>query len=395
MKSTTAITIIPATDGFIDDLVPDAGAVIVDRLANAVGLGSNHSKRAYLEDVRRFTGWRAGRPITKSLVEEYLQALANAKTSPAYISRSLAGIRWYIRNILDLLQDKDDIKRLLSGDQREEISSRAERALLAKKPRGERAAGIETGRYIPEPEFNTLIDVCLADDTYAGLRDRAMFALAYSIGPRVHEVAGLKVKDVTLVKGDELMYEVRIIGKGNKERPVKPVLVGGAAQYLHEWLLLRGSTQGALFCYITRPSKRSGAKGVISRKDAHLTPDALVKILEKRRLQAGLEHLSWHDFRRTYISDLINQYDLVTAQKIIGHSSTSITAKYDRTWQDKAKEAARMRVIPISQECEQKKPLGSPRSRYSEQSGKNYGEKSVEIVLCQSTLTRFITPLPL
>jgi hypothetical protein len=37
---------------------------------------------------------------------------------------------------------------------------------------------------------------------------------------------------------------------------------------------------------------------------------------------------------------------LVTAQKIIGHSSTSITAKYDRTWQDKAMEAARMRMIP-------------------------------------------------
>jgi hypothetical protein len=33
MKSTTAITIIPATDGFIDDLVPDAGAVIADRPA--------------------------------------------------------------------------------------------------------------------------------------------------------------------------------------------------------------------------------------------------------------------------------------------------------------------------------------------------------------------------
>jgi integrase len=60
---------------------------------------------------------------------------------------------------------------------------------------------------------------------------------------------------------------------------------------------------------------------------------------------AGLAHLSWHDFRRTYIGDLINKYDLVTAQKIIGHSSTSITAKYDCTWQDKAREAARMRVI--------------------------------------------------
>ena len=64
-----------------------------------------------MEDVWRFTGWRAGRPITKSLVEEYLQALAKAKTSPAYISRSLAGIRWYIRNILDLLQDDDEDRK--------------------------------------------------------------------------------------------------------------------------------------------------------------------------------------------------------------------------------------------------------------------------------------------
>jgi hypothetical protein len=81
----------------------------------------------------------------------------------------------------------------------------------------------------------------------------------------------------------------------------------------------------------------------------------LVKILEKRQLAAGLAHLSWHDFRRTYISDLINQYDLVTAQKIIGHSSTSITAKYDRTWQEKAREAARMRVISLSARSANKK----------------------------------------
>jgi site-specific recombinase XerD len=228
MKSTSAITVIPATDGFIDNLVPGAGAVIVDQLEKSGSLGSAHSRRAYQEDVRRFNTWRADRPITKSLVEEYLQALSSAKTSPAYISRSLAGIRCYIRSVLDLLQDDDEITHNLSGQQREEIVSRAERALLAKKPRGERAAGIDTGRYIPGEEFDALVVACLADDTYAGLRDRAMFALAYSTGPRVHEVAGITVKDVALVKGDELMYELRIIGKGNKERPVKPVLVGGA-----------------------------------------------------------------------------------------------------------------------------------------------------------------------
>jgi integrase len=76
-----------------------------------------------------------------------------------------------------------------------------------------------------------------------------------------------------------------------------------------------------------------------------LTPRALVDILEKRRVQAGIEKLTWHDFRRTYISDLINKYGLVGAQKIIGHSSSNITSRYDRTWQDKVKEAARERAI--------------------------------------------------
>jgi len=92
-----------------------------------------------------------------------------------------------------------------------------------------------------------LIEVCLDDGTYAGLRDRAMFALAYSTGPRVHEVAGLKVKDVTSVKGEELMYEVRIIGKGNKERPVKPVLL--AAQ--------RSICTNGCSCEVARPGHSS------------------------------------------------------------------------------------------------------------------------------------------
>ncbi|HEY5139445.1 MAG TPA: hypothetical protein VIJ25_09055, partial [Methylococcales bacterium] len=110
MKPTTAITVVPTTDGFLDGLVPEASLLIEDHLENSGGLGSKHSRRAYLEDVRRFNEWRLDRPITKSLVEEYLQALASAKTSPAYISRSLAGTRWYIRNIIDLLQDNDDVK---------------------------------------------------------------------------------------------------------------------------------------------------------------------------------------------------------------------------------------------------------------------------------------------
>jgi len=344
----SSITAIPAGDGLLDGLVPDSNLILEEQLKKSGHLGSNHSVRAYNGDVRRFNQWRASRPITKSLVEEYLRTLSDEKKSPAYLARCLASIRWYIRAIKDLLYDNRDIVRSLTDKRRTEILERADRALQAQKPRGERAAGIDKGRYIPKKEFSSLMKACLQDDSLAGVRDRAMFTLAYSIGPRVHEVAGLKLKDVKVLAGPALMYHVRIIGKGNKERQVTPLLTGGAAHYLKDWLDVRGNEPGALFCYITRAGKRSGSKGMLHRMDMQLTTDALVKILKKRQIQAGLEPMTWHDFRRTYISDLINRYDLVTAQKIIGHSSTTITAKYDRTWQDKVREAARRRPIQYS-----------------------------------------------
>jgi site-specific recombinase XerD len=346
MSDNNIIVLGPAGDGFLVGIVPDFTQLLDDQL-KVSGLGSGHSERAYRGDIIRFNKWRGERSITKSLVTEYLRHLSDNKKSPSYISRCLAAIRWYTRAIRDILYDNKDVKRLLSPERRAEILEQVDRALEAKKPRGERAAGIEKGRYIPLQEFEALIDVCLADDTYASLRDRAMLALAYSTGPRVHEVAGLKIKDVEKEGGEELKYTLRIIGKGNKERPIKPELVAGAAQYLQDWLLIRGAEPGALFCYITQPGKISDAKGVLSRKKTHLTTDALVKVLQKREREAGLEHhLCWHDFRRTYISDLIKQKGLIAAQKIIGHSSTNVTSIYDRTYRDTAAEVAHMRAIP-------------------------------------------------
>ena len=46
----------------------------------------------------------------------------------------------------------------------------------SQKKESRHSAGIDTGRYIPGEEFDALIEACLADDTHAGLLDRAMFA---------------------------------------------------------------------------------------------------------------------------------------------------------------------------------------------------------------------------
>jgi site-specific recombinase XerD len=184
--------------------------------------------------VLRFNQWRGDRPIDKALIERYLKHLSRQDYSPSYITRILDSLRWYINRIHDLLLDDATLRSLLAPEECKAIIETAERCLVAKAPRGSRAVGIEAGRYIPVPEFHKLMEECLQDDSKAGARDRAMIALAWQLGPRVHEIASLTLKDITLAEGATPGYFVRIIGKGNKQRPATPKLVGNAARYLKD-----------------------------------------------------------------------------------------------------------------------------------------------------------------
>jgi len=118
MKSTTTITIIPTHDGFIDELVPGAGAVIADRLANAGWALDQITPSAPI--WRMSGGSLDGVPADQppSRWWKNIFSPGQSKRHPQLISpRSLAGIRWYIRNILISCKTMMNIKRVLSGDQ--------------------------------------------------------------------------------------------------------------------------------------------------------------------------------------------------------------------------------------------------------------------------------------
>jgi len=76
-------------------------------------------------------------------------------------------------------------------------------------------------------------------------------------------------------------YFVRIIGKGNKQRPVTPKLVGNAARYLKDWMAVRGNAPGVLFCFISY-------HGNLRRLDQNLTPKTLHSILKDRVARTDL-----------------------------------------------------------------------------------------------------------
>ncbi len=72
---------------------------------------SAHSQRAYLSDLTGFETWRAGRPITKLLVEEYAAGLQKNKRSPNSINRALAAVRWWARRMADLAYESRDLSK--------------------------------------------------------------------------------------------------------------------------------------------------------------------------------------------------------------------------------------------------------------------------------------------
>jgi site-specific recombinase XerD len=319
-KTTTKLAII--------GINTDVMVTIRGEVERSPRLRSGHTKRGYLADLSAFEAWRANRPLTKLLVEAYATHLLETGRSPSTVNRTLAAVRWWVRRLADLTFEQPLPKR-----QREEIALQAERVAGVQDIRGER---LPAGRNISEGEFRALLDICVADAdrSAAGIRDAAIFALAWVTGMRRSELAGLQLADYASIREEE--GELTIAGKGDKVRRV--AVYNGAWQWLADWLELRGDAPGPLFLAINKGG-RVQASGV--------SDEALAQMLEKRRVVAGLSPLSWHDFRRTFAGELLDLgTDLATVQKLMGHSSPVTTAAYDRRDENTRRKAVRGLHVP-------------------------------------------------
>ncbi len=93
-----------------------------------------------------------------------------------------------------------------------------------------------------------------------------------------------------------------------------------------------------MMCALRRVLKEARKLGMIDAESyaaavdlPHMTPQAVLLIVQKRANQASVDSFSPHDFRRTFCSDLLDAgVDIVTVQKLAGHASPVTTAKYDR-----------------------------------------------------------------
>jgi len=130
--------------------------------------------------------------------------------------------------------------------------------------------------------------------------------------------------------------QIRLVGKGNKERT--NYLENGDADAMADWLVVRGDTPGPLFVPINK-----GGKMILRR----MTDQAIYNMLNRRIEQAGIRDFSPHDLRRTFISNMLDAgADLATVSKIVGHEEINTTAHYDRRPEETKKKAQQLLTVP-------------------------------------------------
>jgi len=279
-------------------------AVALDRVARLCG----------------FDGWD-DTPWTQ-LRFEHVQAIVTKlaeEYAPATVNHSLAAMRGVLKAAWQMGQID------------------AEHYHKAKSVRGVTGSRLPAGRAVSSGELAAMMKACQEDETDAGRRDAAIIAVAYAAGLRRAELAGLALEN--LVDDDGETMTLWLVGKRNKERLC--YLDNGSMAALRAWLKVRGRRPGPLFW--------RGRKGGHLTKGADMTPQAIRGVIVRRAKQAGVEDLTPHDLRRSFVSDLLDAgIDLATVSYMAGHASVQTTARYDRRGEQAKKRAARSLHVPYT-----------------------------------------------
>lgn len=173
-------------------------------------------------------------------------------------------------------------------------------------------------------------------------RDTCILTLFLNCGLRISELVGLNKTDI---HGDQL----RVLGKGNKERVV--FLNPACQAAIQDWLNVRENTastdKNALF---------------ISRTHKRMTTDGVHYMVKQRLKKAGLDstQFSCHKLRHTAATLMLqNGVDVRTLQEVLGHEHLNTTQIYTHVDNENLRLAA------------QANPLGRRRAKKKESDGES------------------------
>ncbi len=248
-------------------------------------------------------------------VELLKESMQRARLAPATINVTLCALRGVAREAWRLkLLDSEDYQRIAA----------------VKGVRGDR---VKAGRALDVDELAALLDACRQDMTPAGTRDACLIALLAGAGLRRTEAVSLQLSDYSVG-----LHRLRVKGKGGRERFVY-LEDGGSRRAIASWIKVRGNCENALLMPITKAGEI---------KHHPITAGAIYKVLEKRAREAGLRrHISPHDLRRTFASELLDHgADISAVQQLLGHASVETTVIYDRRGEQAKRKALKGYTLP-------------------------------------------------
>ena len=229
--------------------------------------------------------------INKDEIRSYLKYLDEEEYSKSSVSQTLSALR----NFYSFLVNNN----IISSNQFK----------LIRNPKKEK----HLPNFLQPNELQEIFD-SIELDTPLGIRNRLIIELLYATGLRVSELVNLKVNDI-----DKSNHEIRVVGKGDKERIV--FFGEYALKYLNLYLetarneLLNGKREDNL---------------ILNNNGKPITSRGIELVIDKIVEEAAIKHnISPHVIRHTFATDMLNNgADLKSVQELLGHSSLSTTQIY-------------------------------------------------------------------
>lgn len=267
---------------------------------------SDLTEKNYLIDLEQFEEYLAlhkknYKNLTYKDISIYIGYLKeNLKLKSASINRHLSCLRSFYSFLLNQEVIQNNPFKLVNGPKNEK-----------KLP-----------NYMKYSEFEEMVNSC--DNTPLGIRNQAILELLLATGARIGEIIKINVSDL-----DFSNMEVKVLGKGNKERicyfneHCKEAL----KNYLNNSrdILLKNKKSDRLF---------------INHVGGNLTDRGIRDILDKIIHKCSLKNkVTPHTFRHTFATMLLNEgCDLKSVQELLGHVNLSTTSIYTHVTNDRIKD---------------------------------------------------------
>ncbi len=270
---------------------------------------SHHTITAYKKDLEQFLEYftaQFGKPNVQEVshfhIRSWLAATKDDKAKERTINRKLSSLNSFYKYLLKKeAVEKNPVKQLHAMRLPERLPA-----------------------YMKETETDLMLEELQFDEGFKGATDRMICELLYQTGMRRNELLQLKEKDI-----EWSLKQVRILGKGNKERlvPVSPMLLETIKEYIQAKKKLL--------------EKHDKDHLLVLENGEPLYAGYIYRIVKKYIGETGttLSKKSPHLLRHSFATHLLNNGANIQAIKdLLGHSSLAATQVYTHNNIDKLKE---------------------------------------------------------